>query len=332
MKTVFVFNAGSLFFQKQVNELNDFHQKFFLKKDVQAWIICEKTQNLPQAFDQIVMENSKVLRMKGTVQEEEILSSLLWLYQREKPDFVIFPSDYFGTGIAVRFAVRAGGSSSLGVVSSKETDDGFFIWKPVYANNLTAHFRMKRKPYCISIAKIANNQVWQPRNHQIEVISFPEWQGERYVLDSVFCPIMTDLNLDSAERVLALGRGVKTRGNLEKLEEMAHQLGFEIGVSKPLAMNGWTELGRLIGASGKLLSPRVCIAAGVSGAQAFMAGIQKSELIIAINLDEHAPIIKAADVVIIDDYHEVLEALLQHMRQNTVEGENEDEATHLSNE
>lgn len=69
--------------------------------------------------------------------------------------------------------------------------------------------------------------------------------------------------------------------------------------------------GKLLGVSGTMVSPKICIVAGVSGAAAFYAGIEKTKYIIAINKDEHAPIIKMADVAVVDDFIPVMETLNQ---------------------
>lgn len=83
------------------------------------------------------------------------------------------------------------------------------------------------------------------------------------------------------------------------------------GVSRPAAMNAWMPMNHLVGVSGAMASPQICITAGVSGAAAFYAGIEKSKFIAAINTDEHAPIMKNADVVIVEDFKPFITALNQ---------------------
>ena len=74
-------------------------------------------------------------------------------------------------------------------------------------------------------------------------------------------------------------------------------------------MNAWAPMNRLIGVSGAMLQPDICITAGVSGAAAFYAGIEKSKFIVAINTDGQAPIMKKADVAVADDFVPVIKAL-----------------------
>jgi electron transfer flavoprotein alpha subunit len=78
-----------------------------------------------------------------------------------------------------------------------------------------------------------------------------------------------------------------------------------------VALSAWAPLNRLVGVSGAITKPEVCIAAAVSGAPAFYAGITHSKKIIALNSDDQAPITKAADVVIVDDYKTIIDALVK---------------------
>lgn len=321
MNTAFVFNACSPFFQKEINELNHFQQTYGQKDAVQAWVISRESDELPKQAQQIVMPIIKLVQVRDEKDEEEILAALWQVYRQEMPDCVIFPSNLFGTSLVVRFSVRSGGTSCMSVIVCENSSEGLIVNKPVYANNLTASFRMKRKPYCFSVAKIAIRKVWKPIEHTVTIMgSVVTNERNSHVLSYEFHQTETGAPLDSAEKVLALGKGVKKQEHLHELEKAANQLGLEIGVSRPIAMNGWTDMSRLIGASGKLLSPRLCIAAGVSGSQAFTVGIRDSRFIVSINQDEYAPIHKIADVAIIDDYQEVLKALFPLIEQQTVEG------------
>ena len=74
-------------------------------------------------------------------------------------------------------------------------------------------------------------------------------------------------------------------------------------------MNAWLPMNHLIGVSGAMTNPEVCIAVGASGAAAFYAGIEKSKFIVAVNTDEKAPIMKNADVVVVEDFKPFIEAL-----------------------
>ncbi len=118
-------------------------------------------------------------------------------------------------------------------------------------------------------------------------------------------------SLKSASFIIAAGRGVNSSENASKIRDAAAAIGAELGFSRPVVMDSRASFEELIGASGTRTSPEVCLAVAVSGSPAFYYGIEKSGKIVAVNKDSNAPIIKKADLVIIDDYAPVLEELVR---------------------
>ena len=150
------------------------------------------------------------------------------------------------------------------------------------------------------------------RDHmQIVTHDLEGLKQDGFVKDYEWVPAQQAENLEGIKLLIVGGRGLGTRQNVQELKEAAHAMGAEFGISRPLALNAWGGMHRLIGVSGTLARPEVCIAAGVSGAAAFYAGIEKSKLIIAVNIDPQARIVKAADVAVIDDYKTVMDELLK---------------------
>ena len=88
-------------------------------------------------------------------------------------------------------------------------------------------------------------------------------------------------------------------------------MGAAFGVTRPVAMNAWAPMDRLIGVSGTRAAPELCIVAGASGAPAFYWGIEKAAFIVAIDVDEQAPIVNNADAAVIDDGLAVIEELAE---------------------
>jgi electron transfer flavoprotein alpha subunit len=88
-------------------------------------------------------------------------------------------------------------------------------------------------------------------------------------------------------------------------------MGAVFGVTRPVAMNAWAPMDRLIGVSGVRTAPSLCIVVGASGAPAFYWGIEKATFIAALNRDDEAPIVRNADAAVIDDGVAVIEALAQ---------------------
>jgi len=116
-------------------------------------------------------------------------------------------------------------------------------------------------------------------------------------------------DLETARFLVVAGRGAGSPQGVERLAAAARRMGAVFGVTRPVAMNAWAPMDRLIGVSGTRAAPAVCIVAGASGAPAFLWGIERAGFIAAVDSDEHAAIVAEADVAVIDDGIAVVEAL-----------------------
>jgi len=113
----------------------------------------------------------------------------------------------------------------------------------------------------------------------------------------------------AAERVLVVGQGGE-EADAGGIAALAQNLGAEAGYSRARVMNGGYDADRLVGISGHLLAPDICIVAGASGGAALMAGGGGGRFFVGVNHDASAPVFSQADVGIVDDWLPVLEALV----------------------
>jgi len=113
-----------------------------------------------------------------------------------------------------------------------------------------------------------------------------------------------------ARLLLAAGRGMGREG-ITKMHRLAELLNGETGVTRAAAQNGWAGMDRIVGQSGRMTKPEVCVAFGASGAAAFLAGVEKSRVLVAVNTDPDAPIFNCADYGVLDDANSVADALLE---------------------
>ncbi|MFC4987657.1 electron transfer flavoprotein subunit alpha/FixB family protein [Saliphagus infecundisoli] len=120
-----------------------------------------------------------------------------------------------------------------------------------------------------------------------------------------------DVDITEADVLVSVGRGIDDEENLELIHDLADALGATVSASRPIVDAGWLEKGRQVGQSGKVVTPDVYIAVGISGAVQHVAGMKGSETIVAINTDPSAPIMDIADYAIHDDLFEVVPALIE---------------------
>ena len=122
------------------------------------------------------------------------------------------------------------------------------------------------------------------------------------------------VDLSQAERIVAVGRGLRKQEHLAIAEQLAGLLGAEIGASRPICDLGWLPLERQIGSSGQTVAPKLYIALGISGAIQHAVGIKGAKTIVAINKDADAPIFEVADYGIVGDLFEIVPALATELR------------------
>jgi electron transfer flavoprotein alpha subunit len=110
-----------------------------------------------------------------------------------------------------------------------------------------------------------------------------------------------EVDLTRAEVIVSAGRGVGKKENVAIIDALAKALGGVLGASRPVVDAGWVEHSRQVGTTGQTVAPKLYVACGISGAIQHVAGMKKSEFVVAINKDKDAPIGEVADVLVIAD-------------------------------
>ena len=120
-----------------------------------------------------------------------------------------------------------------------------------------------------------------------------------------------DVDISEADVLVSVGRGIGEEENLDIIHDLADALDATVSASRPIVDSGWLPKNRQVGQSGKVVTPDVYIAIGISGAVQHVAGMKGADTIIAINDDPSAPIFDIADYGIVDDLFEVVPALTE---------------------
>ncbi|MFC4439428.1 MULTISPECIES: electron transfer flavoprotein subunit alpha/FixB family protein [Natrialbaceae] len=123
-----------------------------------------------------------------------------------------------------------------------------------------------------------------------------------------------DVDISEAEVLVSVGRGIEEEENLEIIRDLADALDATVSSSRPIVDNGWLPKNRQVGQSGKVVTPDVYVAIGISGAVQHVAGMKGSDTIVAINTDPNAPIMDIADYAIHDDLFDVVPALTEEFQ------------------
>ena len=136
----------------------------------------------------------------------------------------------------------------------------------------------------------------------------------RAVIKEAVKELSESVNLEDAEVIVAGGRGMGSAENFQLVHELAELLGGVVGASRPAIEDGWVPRNHQVGQSGKIVSPKLYIACGISGAIQHVSGMSGSGYIVAINKDEDAPIFDIADVGIVGNTADILPLMIEEIK------------------
>jgi electron transfer flavoprotein alpha subunit len=229
----------------------------------------------------------------------------------------LFAAGATGTELATRLACRTGGSLLTDALSIEAQPDRILGRRNVYSNHMVARFELSARPCCISIDASWNDAGSRPvLEHR--VMSDTDETANACpdpfeALEIAELPSTGDL---AASRfVVVAGRGAGSRAAVDRIASAAARMGAAFGVSRPVAMNAWAPMDRLVGVSGTRTAPDLCLVVGASGAPALHWGIERAAFIVAVNPDDCAPIVGNADAAVLDDGVAVIEELAEIIAQ-----------------
>jgi len=237
-----------------------------------------------------------------------------------QPAFVLFPHTYQTVDYLPRLAQSLDAALVPEAVSF-EVADGSVVWqRPILGGKMFATVRAKGSgPVLVSLQSgaYAADEV-EAGTAAIESLSldFAAMAPDREIL-GVEEAAGGEVDLSQAKVIVSVGRGIGDADKMPIMQALADALGAELGASRPVIDSDWLPRNRQIGSSGQTVTPKLYIAAGISGAIQHLVGMKGSQVIVAINKDAGAPIFNVADYGIVGDLHEVVPALTAAIKEAT---------------
>jgi len=223
---------------------------------------------------------------------------------KENPDMIVFSHSSYGWDLAPRIACALKAAQISEVISF---ENGKLVMP-------TCNAKLRRTATCSTAKTVVTLQAgaFSPpapvtAAPQVEKISTSV--AGKVAFGGYEAAPKTGVDLTKAEIIVSAGRGIGKPENVAVIAALAEALGGEYGASRPVVDNGWAEHNRQVGTTGQTVSPKMYVACGISGAVQHLAGMKKSEFIVAINTDKDAPIGEVADVLVVADLLQFVPAL-----------------------
>jgi electron transfer flavoprotein alpha subunit len=230
------------------------------------------------------------------------------------PRIILFPSDRTMRVLAARLAVRLGaGLASECTKLDIDGDGNLLVSRPVYQGRLSARVSCRSIPQIATFQPGYGRRSATPCEPEVLPLPAPTIAVPRSTVEKEVRDPPCDMDLMSADVIVAGGRGVGGPDGFALLERLAQRLGGALAASRAAVDAGWVRADRQVGLSGKTVAPRLYVACGISGATHHVVGMKDAKSVIAINSDKSAPIFKIADVAILGDIHEVIPRVLEKL-------------------
>ncbi len=243
------------------------------------------------------------------------LAAVKGLLDELKPGRVFLGHTAEGKDLAPLVAAHLGAGQISDVIAVSDSADGSVYTRPLYAGKA---FEEKVFSGGAGVVTVRPNNL--PPAEQAatpaDVVDrdYAPASDLRSIVKDVVRKAGGKVDLSEAKIVISGGRGVKSSDGFKPLEELADVLGAAVGASRGACDAGYCDYALQIGQTGKVVTPEVYIACGISGAIQHLAGMSQSRVIIAINKDPEAPIFKVADYGIVGDLFEVVPLLTEEFR------------------
>lgn len=227
-----------------------------------------------------------------------------------------FSASAEGRDLAPRVAAKLGVSLASDITGVEFQGESVLARHPAYTGKVIVTLRLTGTPALLSLRPGAITPTEQPRSARVETAAPAiDPASARVTVTDVTATGSAKLDLGEATIVVSGGRGLRSAENFKLVEDLADAIGnAAVGATRAVTDDGWRPATDQIGQTGRLVSPDLYIAIGISGAVQHLAGMRTAKTIVAINKDKDAPIFKIADYGIVGDLFEIVPRLTEEIR------------------
>ena len=250
----------------------------------------------------------------GDYTTEGYAAALVQAVKDAQPSVVLLGGTSNGRDLAPRAAARLGVGVASDVDRLEWVDGKLRARRPVYSGKAFATVDVIGAP-AIATTRPNAFPAEEAGGGPAEVVNVAFDAGaSRVKLVETKVPEAGEMPLGEADIIVSGGRGLKEAQNFSLIRDLAHAIGGAVGASRATVDAGWIDHQHQVGQTGRVVSPNLYIAAGISGAIQHLAGMSSSKHIVAINKDPEAPIFRIADLGVVGDLFQILPALTEEVK------------------
>ena len=304
-------------------------------KEVTAVLIGSDVKSLADSLaeygaDKVIVVDDPVLKEYRTEPYAHALSSVI---NEFKPEIVLVGATAIGrdlgptvsarveTGLTADCTVLNIGDFPLQPIPGKEDEQlhgQLLMTRPAFGGNTIATIACPdNRPQMATVRPGVMQKITPIKGAKAEVVEFnPGFtENNRYVTIKEVVKAVSDVkDIMDAKILVSGGRGVGSPENFKILEDLAEALGGQVSCSRAVVDAGWKPKDMQVGQTGKTVRPNLYVAVGISGAIQHVAGMEESDVIVAINKDEDAPIFDVADYGVVGDLNKIVPKLTEEIK------------------
>lgn len=257
--------------------------------------------------DKVVLADDAALAEYTTDAYTNVLADLI---KAADPAVIIIGASVQGKDLSARLAARLEAGLAMDCTAVNLNGDQLVLTRPMFGGKIMADVAIEGAPQMIAVRPNVMAIAESAKDGSVEKAAVEVGDVKTSVVDRKM-EVTDKVELTEADIVVSGGRG--TNGDFAAIEALAAALNAAVGASRSAVDEGWRTHGDQVGQTGKVVSPTLYVACGISGAIQHLAGMSTSKYIVAINKDGEAPIFAKADFGIVGDLFEILPALTEEV-------------------
>ncbi|MGI6153235.1 MAG: electron transfer flavoprotein subunit alpha/FixB family protein [Christensenellaceae bacterium] len=265
--------------------------------------------------------------MLKTYMTEPYTYALSEVVKDKKPDILLYGATAIGRDLAPRVSARCHSGLTADCTGLEIDAETKFLrmTRPAFGGNIMATIVCaEHRPQQATVRPGVMQRVTPDDGHKVKVenykIDIPK-EHENVEILEIVKSVADRIDIQDAKILVSGGRGIGGPENFAVLQKLADVLGGTVSSSRACVDAGWIEKDRQVGQTGKTVRPNLYVACGISGAVQHLAGMEESDVIVAINKDESAPIFEVADYGVVGDVLKIVPALTEALKKEIAKKE-----------